>query len=274
MTIVKNILFILFLFAVIPASSQQLPMQEELIIKDSISDFTVDNLGNIYLVTASQQLKKLDNKYDSVGNFNNVRRYGMLYSLDVSNPLRVLLFYKDYNTVLILDRFLNVRTTIDLRRSNLLQCSAIAQSYDNNIWLFDELENKIKKIDENGNLLLESPDFRVLFDAPPRPAFLEDYNRFLYAYDSIRGLLVMDYFGANKNLLAFKGWKNFHGMQSGIVATDSTGIIYYEPGTLNTEHYLLPALLLKAIKIRVSGSKLYALLQDKRLHIYQLQNNR
>jgi len=265
-------ILLLILFRSVAGLGQQLPMQEAVIIRDSITDFSVDNLGNVYLVTASQQLKKLDNKFDSVGVFNNVRRYGTLYNLDVSNPLRVLLFYKDYNTVVILDRFLNVRTTIDLRRSNLLQCSAIAQSYDNNIWLFDELDNKIKKIDENGNLLLESPDFRVLFDAPPRPTALEDYNRYLYAYDSSRGLLVMDYFGANKNLLAFKGWRNFHGMQSGIVATDSTGIIYYEPGTLNTEHYFLNAVLLKAAKVRVNGSKLYALQEDKRLHIYQLQH--
>jgi hypothetical protein len=246
-------------------------MQPDTIIKDSISDFTVDNLGNVFLVTGLQQLKKLDNNYDSVTVFNNVRRYGKLDMMDVSNPLRVLLFYKDFNTVVVLDRFLNVRTTIDLRQVNILQCSAVAQSFDNNIWLFDELENKIRKIDENGKILLESPDFRVLFDAPPRPSSLEDYNRFVYAYDSSKGLLVMDYFGAYKNLIAFKGWQNFHGISKGIVATDSTGIIYYEPGTLNTEHYLLPAEILHSSKIRMSGSKLYALLADNRLHIYKLQ---
>jgi hypothetical protein len=246
-------------------------MQPELILQDSITDFTVDNLGNIFLVTGLQQLKKLDNNYDSIAVFNNVRRYGKLETIDASNPLKVLLFYKDFNTVVVLDRFLNIRTTIDLRQANITQCSAIAQSYDNNIWLFDELENKIRKIDESANILLESPDFRVLFDAPPRPSKIEDFNRFVYAYDSSRGLLVMDYFGAFKNLLAFKGWQNFHAISRGIAATDSTGIIYYEPGTLNTEHFLLPAEVLHAVKIRISGNKLFALESDGRLHIYKMQ---
>ena len=85
--------------------AQSLPMQPELILQDSISDFSVDNLGNIFLVTGFQQLKKLDNNYDSVAVFNNVRRYGKLETIDVSNPLKVLLFYRDFNTVVVLDRF-------------------------------------------------------------------------------------------------------------------------------------------------------------------------
>jgi hypothetical protein len=241
------------------------------ILSDSISDFTVDNLGNIYLLKGVQQIKKLDNNLDSVAVFNNVRRYGKLYTIDASNPLKVLLFYKDFNTIVLLDRFLDVRATIDLRQSDIFQCSAIGQSYDNNTWVFDELENKIKKIDDNGKLLLESTDFRIVFDAPPRPSRIEDYNKFVYAYDSSKGLLVLDYFGAYRNLIAFKGWQNVHGISNGIVATDSTGLIYYQPGNIDTRHSNLPAVILESKKIRINGSKLYALQADNRLHIYQLQ---
>ncbi len=259
------------LFFGFKANSQLLQLHGEVILKDSVSDFTVDNLGNIYLFTGMQQLKKLDENYDSVAVFNNVRRFGTLTYIDAGNPLKLLLFYKDFNTIVVLDRFLNVRSAIDLRKANILQCSAIAQSYDNNIWLFDELESKLKKVDDNGQPLMESPDLRILYDAPPRPTKIEDYNRYVYAYDSSKGLLVMDYFGAIKNLIAFKGWKNLHGMQKGIVATDSTGIIYYEPGTITTSHFDVPQTLLQAGKLRINGSKLYALEADGRLHIFQLQ---
>jgi hypothetical protein len=111
----------------------------------------------------------------------------------------------------------------------------------------------------------------VVFDAPPRPAKMEDYNKYVYAYDSSKGLLVMDYFGAYKNIVPFKGWQNVHGMSKGIVATDNSGIIYYEPGNFNTVHYNLPAYILKSKKIRISGTKLYSLPANGRLHIYQLQ---
>jgi hypothetical protein len=74
--------------------------------------------------------------------------------------------------ILTLDRFLNIRNTIDLRKADILQAKAVAQSYDNNYWVFDELDNAIKKIDDNGNVLFKSSDFRVLFS--------EQYNPFLY----------------------------------------------------------------------------------------------
>lgn len=273
MQVSKNIntFFLALLFTTTVIAQDKIVLQPMAIITDSISDFTVDNLGNIYLFTSFEHVKKLDNKLDSLAVFNNVRRYGKLDYIDASNPLKILLFYKDFNTILVLDRFLDVRSTIDLRQSDIFQCSAIAQSYDNNMWVFDELENKIKKIDDNGKLLLESPDFRVVFDAPPRPSKMEDYNKYVYAYDSSKGLLVMDYFGAYKNLLAFKGWQNVHGISKGIAATDSTGLIYYQPGSINTEHYDLPENILQSKKIRISGTKLYALQTDGRLHIYHLQ---
>src|SRR3982751_4245634 len=63
------------------------------------SYFTVDNLDNLYLVNnSSNQLKKIDGNGDSVGVFNNVRKYGKLFSIDATNPLKLLLFYKNFAT--------------------------------------------------------------------------------------------------------------------------------------------------------------------------------
>jgi len=39
--------------------------------------------------------------------------------LDVTNPLRVLLYYKDFSTIVILDRLLSNRSTIDLRKQDI-----------------------------------------------------------------------------------------------------------------------------------------------------------
>lgn len=249
-------------------STDILPLAK--VISDSLLDFEVDNLGKLYLIGANQQLKKLDQNFDSVGIFNDLRRFGQLHSIDVSNPLKVLLFYKDFNTIQILDRFLNVRSTLDLRKTGILQVSAITQSYDNNIWLFDELDSKIKKVDESGKLLLESPDFRILFNEPPQPYKLEDFNKYLYAYDPNIGLLVMDYFGAYRNMIPFTGWKNMHGISKGIVATDATGLVYYQPGQLELKKLPLPETLLNALKIRVYNQLLYVLDQNGRLRIYKL----
>lgn len=236
-----------------------------------ITDFESDNLGNLYTTDAYGQLKKLNNNFDSVGVFNDVRNYGTLYSIDATNPLKLLLFYKDFGTIVVLDRFLNIRTTIDLRRQGIMQCGAIAQSYDNNIWLYDEMDSRIKKIDEGGQLLLESPDFRISFDDPPHPVSLIDNNRTLYAYDSLKGLLVLDYFGAYKNLVAYKNWRNVQALGKGLAATDTAGLVLYTPNTPDTKTLALPGELLTAKKIKINGNRIYALQPTGSLHIYQVQ---
>jgi hypothetical protein len=236
-------------------------------------DFDADNLGNIYLIAKDQQIKKINAQYDSVVVFNEVRNFGPLFAIDVSNPLRVILWYKDFATLLILDRFLNRRTIIDMRRIGILQCSAVAQSFDNNIWLFDELDNKIKKINEAGELLLESADFRILFDDPPHPFKMEDFNKQLYAYDSTRGLVVLDYFGAYKQVFSYKGWRSIQGFEKGLLAADEQSLIYLPPDGINTTSVKLPESLLPYKKIRVQLRLCYVLGIDGVLRIYKLPDN-
>ena len=140
----------------------------------SVTDFTTDNLGNIYLLANTNQIKKVNNKGDSIAVYNDVRRYGKITSIDASNPLKVLVYYNDFSTIIVLDRLLNIRNTIDLRKQNILQVRTITSSYDNNIWLFDELDSKIKKIDDQGRLLLQTNDFRQVFEAAPTPTAMYD----------------------------------------------------------------------------------------------------
>ncbi len=237
-------------------------------IGENITNFTTDNLGNVFLVNKSQQVKKVNSNFDSVGIYNDVRRYGELSYVDASNPLKVLLFYKDFMTIIVLDRLMNVRNTIDLRQSDILQCSAITNSYDNNIWLFDELDSKIKKIDENGKPLQESADFRILFDNPPRPRRLEDFDKYLYAYDSTKGLLLMDYYGAYKKLVPIKNLKNLEGVDKGIMATDSAGLVYLQPDWLEPKYQTLPKAILAAQKLRFYANRLYAL-QNGQIYVYE-----
>ncbi len=112
------------------------------VMKGDFVEFTVDNLDNIYVLNSRNQVKKFNANGDSVGVYNDVRKYGTATLIDVSNPLKLLLFYRDFGTVVMLDRFLNAVNSIDLRKQNILQSRAIGQSYDNKIWVYDELENK------------------------------------------------------------------------------------------------------------------------------------
>ena len=87
------------------AADTTLLLQPAKLFTGTFSDFYTDNLQNIYLISAAtNQVKKLNSNGDSVAVFNNTLRYGKIYSADVTNPLKILLFYKDFSTILIVDR--------------------------------------------------------------------------------------------------------------------------------------------------------------------------
>ena len=233
-------------------------------------DFSVDHLGNIFILYQNGQLKKLTPSGDSLAVFNDVRRYGKLFSIDVTNPLKILLYYKDFSTIVILDRLLNNRGTIDLRKLNLYQVKIITQAYDNNIWVFDELESKLKRISDDGRLLDQFTDFRLLFDSTPSPQYIIDQNKQLYLYDSLKGVFIFDYYGGFKNRIPFTGWTDFYVINNSIYGRDQRYLYRYEPGTLNLQRYPIPASMVNGRKVLITPGKIY-LLRDNKLDVYRFQ---
>ncbi len=236
-----------------------------------IKDFTTDNLGNIYLLNSANQIKKVNERGDSIAVYNDVRRYGKINSIDATNPLKVLVFYKDFSAIVVLDRLLNSRTAIDLRKQNILQVSAVASSYDNNIWVFDELDSKLKKIDDNGNVLLESTDFRQVFDSVPSPSVIFDRDGQLYLYDIRKGLLVFDYYGAKKNYYPILNFSDVEVIDKNtITARDSTRLLLYKPATLQLYSFSAFNRHDNFQKIKFNGNKIYCLSKNGDLEIYSL----
>jgi len=238
-------------------------------IKADVIDFAVDNLDNIYLFSSSNQLKKLNASGDSVAVYNDVKKYGKATYIDVSNPLRVLLYYPNFLTIVVLDRLLNIRSVIDLRKANILQVNAIGLSYDNNIWLYDESNSKLKKIDDQGRVLLETPDFRQLFGDAPSPQSIADRDGFVYMYDSIKGVYVFDYYGALKNKILITGWKDFRVAGKYIYGMISDTLQRYQINTFRTDYQKLAPPLWPVISLGFTPTRLYAL-KSEAIEIYSI----
>lgn len=249
-----------------PAIAQQDPavtapgdFQLSLTISQDIVDFTVDNLGNIYLLNSDNQLKKLGPKGDSLAVFNDVRRYGKIASVDATNPLKILVYYREFTTVIELDRFLNSINTIDLRKQNILQARAIGLAYDNNVWVFDELEARLKRIGDDGSLVDQTTDFRQLFDSVPDPAVIRDQGGLVYLYDPAKGVYIFDHYGALKTHLDLRGWQDFDVIGKNLLGRDSQELYRYQPGTLDMQEQPVPPAYRDAIRIRITPGVIYVL---------------
>lgn len=240
--------------------------------QETVNDFTIDNLGNIYLLTNANSIKKITENGDSLAVYNDVRRYGKIHRIDASNPLKILVYHKDFSTIVILDRLLNVRNTLDLRKARMTQVGAVTTSYDNNIWLFDELESKLKKIDDQGRVLFESVDFRQAYDDAPVATELFDRDGMLYLYDKQKGLFVFDYYGAQKMRHALPGVQDLQVLDKNTVTgRDSSRILLYKPVTLTLYSFIPNPPLSNCRKMVFSEKKVFALTHEGELSLYDLR---
>lgn len=266
----KNNLSILFLLVLCQVCLAQTDTSFKLIksFPGGIADAAIDNLDNLYILTNTDQLKKYNASGDSLAVYNNVRRFGKIHSIDVSNPLKVLLYYKDFSSIVVLDRLLAARSTIDLRRKNMLQVTAIGQSYDNNIWVFDALDNKLKKIDDEGNVLLETPDFRQALGEAIAPQQIIDQNNQVYINDPIKGLYVFDRYGTFKRKISLQGWDNVSITDKYILGISNQSLQAYNVSTLIQSQQKFPGNFSPYYRYYIRNNKLIALSKES-LDIYR-----
>ena len=239
-------------------------------IKGNFSYFNIDNLDFVYLITNNNQLKKLNANGDSVAVFNDVKKYGNPDYIDVTNPLKALLYYKNYSTVVMLDRLLTVRNNINLRKQNIFYVNNVTLSYDNYIWIFDEEDFRLKKIDEEGKLLQSSIDWRMLFDTVPAPVKMIDRDNFVYLYDPAKGFYIFDYYGGFKTRLTFLNWTNVEVNANTVYGFGDNELYSYQLKSLQLKTYKLPAFFGKFISIKAMNGKVY-LLNEKGVDIYQIK---
>jgi hypothetical protein len=264
---IKRLLFFIYAIGINLAAGKLAAQQDSVftpgkIIPGNYSYFTIDNLDNIYLVNNNNQLKKINSNGDSTAVFNDVRRYGKLYAIDASNPLKLLLYYQNFSTIVVLDRFLNIRNVINLRKQNIFNVKAIATSYDNNIWLFDEGAGKLKKVDDNGAMLMETVDLRQVLDTIPAPENIINQDGLVYLYDANKGFYIFDIYGTYKNRLPFLQWSNASVTGKTLYGFSNNQLYQYQLNTLNLKSFVLPASFGQAAQISASNGKVYVLQKD------------
>ena len=253
------ILPVIFLVSLAGMAQQDTSFRQVRVLRGDFVNFTIDNLDNLYVLNSRNQVKKFNSNGDSVAIYNDVRKFGQATLIDVSNPLKVLLYYRDFATVVMLDRFLNVVNTVDLRKAGILQARTIGQSYDNKIWVYDELEAKLKKIDEDGKLLQETPDFRLLLGQAVTPVKISDENKYVYLYDPVKGVYVFDYFGALKNGILIQQWENFKVSGKYIFGSKADTLNRYEISSFRVDEWKLPEPIRNSSSFNFSSARLYAL---------------
>ena len=223
--------------------------------------FTTDNLGNTYFIE-NNVLRKLDSRDGKLYNFSE-KNIGNLSMADATNALRILLLYPDFNLIKILDSKLAPTSTVDLRQINIFQPKLITNSYNDCIWVYDQQDFRLKRINPSLQIVNESPNLKQLLNIELKPNYLIENSKWLYLNDPNNGIIIFDFFGTYYKTLPIKGIKSFQIIGDEIIYfSNKDSIPSFKRYNLNTQiekDILLPALQAKdsLIDARLAQGKLF-----------------
>ncbi|WP_117879989.1 EF-hand domain-containing protein [Aureibaculum luteum] len=114
----------------------------------------VDEFENLFYLKDNTFYKK--NKKEELSYTNT--QLGKITAVDIKNPLKILLFYKDFNIVVLLDNKLNdLSGQIDFNEVLFSKnISLVSSSSNNNFWIYSQDDNKLYVYNYKTNKLISS----------------------------------------------------------------------------------------------------------------------
>lgn len=163
------------------------------IISFAQNEQEIDSIGTdiydaIYTVKNNTLYKTVDDDTKTYQNFN----FGEITSVDILNSLEIVVFYKEFNSVLILDNELNLKQTIRFANNILFASKGITDK----VWVYNEDENKLQLYDYKSNTVsissqvltsftpikMESDFNKVKLSSAEKTLI---FNQYLYLQDTI-----------------------------------------------------------------------------------------
>jgi hypothetical protein len=221
----------------------------------------MDQFESVYFLKSNTLFKKSSQNLQNYSDLNK----GAISEVSVFNALKLALFYKDFNTVTLLDNRLAELIAIDFNtQSPLRTVSHISYGNDTTFWVFD-----------SNTLLLELFDYntsKTRIKTAPLPgevlALDSDYN---YCWALLeKELQCYNYMGSLISKLPHQGFTDLK-LWNGMLFLKKGNDLYYKPK--NTESFLMLNLNKVLVKqFFVTNQSLY-IYDEEFLHHYQLLNN-
>jgi len=214
----KKIALILLTIIVLPLYSQvkTLPFKGEVI--------TTDQFGFYYEIKNTEI-----NKYSIEGKLafsysNNI--LGVIASVDVSNPQKILVYFRDFTKVLILDNTLSPTSEIiDLTTLELDETSLVCRSYNDGVWYYDPVRFELIRKNQELVTTNSSGNLSNLLNKNIQANFLVEYSNKIYLNDTTNGVLVFDNYGTYLKTIPLYRLSNFQVKDKFLIYVNANGEI-------------------------------------------------
>lgn len=187
----KIYLFVFFYFPLFILGQNSITIE----LIDSVTIKTEKFVGkdiydNYYSISQNTFIKQ--NKSQKL-NYQNLA-LGNIHSVDYSNPLLIVLFYKDFNYIVLLDQQLNEVQKISGNEHGLI-FEIIGLARQNSLWFYDTTSQKF------GIYNFKENSFKFISTYLPTKiiSWKSTYNSFIWITDNST-IFSINYFGKIKNI--------------------------------------------------------------------------
>jgi hypothetical protein len=246
------IAFLVFVFADLKAQEYQFITKIDTTAKLA----TVDNFGNVFVVTPKNEVLKFNPKGKFLWNYTN-NNFGEITQLDVTDPLRVILYYAAYQQILVLNNNLSEISKFSFSRNPDVQIGLIASANNNGFWAYDQINRELRKLTnyfvddiKSGNIYQrDGLNLQVDF------MLTDDQN--VYLNDTLEGIRIFDQYGNFVKSAVIYPKKGFE--------VDRNLIYFFDEGKLMNYNTL--SFVLREVPLPIKGSFSNILLRYQRLLI-------
>lgn len=223
--------------------------------------FTTDNIGNSYLVTDNQVLK-----YDTSGKQVSVfseKNSGIISSVDASNAMKLLVFYRDFAQLLILDQKLSLNTRISLRDIGIMQPMLVCTAANGDLWTYDQQDFQLKRLNSKLEITHESGNLSQLTGSEIKPAYMAEAGDLLYISNPAAGIMVFDSYGSYIKTIPLKNINTFQVIESSLLYFSGGELKSYHLKTFEDKTIALPMQDSTIISARIEKQNLFILAKEK-----------
>lgn len=231
--------------------------------------FAVDNLHNLYVLSSQNEVVKYNPDGQQQFTYPN-STLGSISNIDAGNPLLIMLFFPDYQNVLLLDRTLSLAGQFNLFRAGLLQVTAVGMASDNRLWAYDATTFQLKKIDREGQVLFESTDLSLALGRSINPVKIFEKNQTVFLCDPKEGILLFDAFGRYLKTLDLKGIADCQVLGDELYYLEKGQLKAFNMKSLTGKSLKLPEGLHNPKQVRIVSDRLFVL-DEEGIKIFRLE---
>jgi len=207
---------------------------------------------------------------EKLADYTNVY-LGNITSVDVSDPLRILVFYKEFNQILWLDNFLlELRSPVRLDDLYIDQAELVCSSSQGGFWIYNSLKKQIQYFNSDLRLIHESMNLQPL-TGENIPCSMIEKSSIVYLNVPNTGILTFDRFGTYNQTLPVCPDKQFQVTDKNIFYTSHHSFYKYNLSTFTNTKFELPDTTDLQF-VMIQQSVLY-LVQKDRIKIYESVNS-